>query len=42
MEKKYYTKLLQCKDGKTICKQDVLVVGMAYDTEHKEHRCPMY
>ncbi len=27
MERKYYTKLLQCKDGKSICEQDVLVVG---------------
>ncbi len=39
MERKYYTKLLQCKDGNPVCEQDILVVGMTYDTKNKSHRC---
>ncbi|MBQ3601455.1 MAG: AAA family ATPase [Lachnospiraceae bacterium] len=39
MKRKYYTRFLTCKNGKTNCKQDVLVVGMAYDKASGEHRC---
>ncbi|MDE7423129.1 MAG: ATP-binding protein [Lachnospiraceae bacterium] len=39
MERKYYTKLLQCKDGNPVCEQDILVVGMTYDTKNKSHQC---
>ena len=39
MERKYYTRFVACKDGETSCKQDVLVVGMAYDKASGLHRC---
>lgn len=39
MERKYYTKLLQCKNGNSVCEQDILVVGMTYHTKNKSHRC---
>ena len=39
MDRKYYTKFLTCKDGKMDCKQNVLVVGMAYDKTSGLHRC---
>ena len=39
MERKYYTRFLACEDGKTVPKQNVLVVGMAYEKKSGLHRC---
>ena len=39
MERKYYTRFLVCEDGKTVCKSNVLVVGMAYEKKSGLHRC---
>ena len=39
MERKYYTRFLACEDGKTVCKPNVLVVGMAYEKKSGLHRC---
>ena len=39
MERKYYTRFLDCEDGKTAPKQNVLVVGMSYEKKSGLHRC---
>lgn len=39
MERKYYTRFLACEDGKTVCKSNVLIVGMAYEKKSGLHRC---
>ena len=39
MERKYYTRFLACEDGNAVPKQNVLVVGMAYDKKSGAHRC---
>lgn len=39
MERKYYTRFLACEDGKTVCKSNVLGVGMAYEKKSGTHRC---
>jgi len=39
MERKYYTRFLSCEDGKTVCKSNVLIVGMAYEKKSGMHRC---
>ena len=39
MERKYYTRFLDCEDGKTVPKQNVLVVGMAYEKKSGLHQC---
>ena len=39
MDRKYYTRFLTCKEGKTVCKQKVLVVGMTYQKESGLHKC---
>lgn len=38
-EKKYETKLMELQDGRTVLKQNVLLVGMTYDKKTKQHYC---